>query len=247
MPEQDSFYLLRERVQVCQGRDGLRAGMDAVLLGATPISGIRVLELGCGVAPALLCYGYRETQSKLYGVEIRPEDAALARQNATLNGMEDRMHIAVGDFSDIAVMAEQGIEFNTFDVVLCNPPFYRADQYSAPEHTARQSSHLEQTPLADWITHSMRYAKQFGWIGMIHLPERLPEILAAFGSKVGNIHLLPIHSRAGQKAKRLMIFGQKSRRSGLTLLPPLVMHDACGYTPEAKRILEQAESLDIKL
>lgn len=247
MPEQDTFYLLRERVQIHQGKDGLRAGMDAVLLSATPISGARVLELGCGVAPALLCYGYREKQAKLYGIEIRAEDASLARQNVRTNGMQNRASIAEGDFSDTDSMRKQGIEFNSFDVVLCNPPFYKLDQYTTPEHTARRSSHIEDTPLEDWVRYSVRYARQFGWIGMIHLPERLPEILAGFGPKVGNIHLLPIHSRAGQKAKRLMVFGQKSRRQALSILPALVMHDNEGYTSAAKRILEQAESLDFKL
>ena len=247
MPEQDSFHLLRKRIQINQGREGLRAGMDAVLLGATPVSATRVLELGCGVAPALLCYGYRERQARLYGVEIRAEDTALARQNAVANGMQERMKIITADFSDTDTMREQGIETNSFDLVLLNPPFYRHAQYTAPEQTARQSSHLEQTPLADWLAYSIRYAKQFGWIAMIHLPERLSEILAGFGDKVGNIQILPIYSRVGQKAKRIMVFGQKSRAQGSAILPGLVTHDSEGYTAQAKQILEDAEGLDFTL
>ena len=247
MSEQDSFHLLRGRIQMHQGKDGLRAGMDAVLLGATPISGARVLELGCGVAPALLCYGYRESESSLYGIEINAEDVALARKNAVVNGMQGRMNTIAGDFSDTRFMREQGIDSNSFDLVLMNPPFYRRDQYTVPKHVARQSSHIEETPLAHWIAHSICYAKQFGWIAMIHLPERLPEILAGFGDKVGNIHLLPVHSRAEQKAKRLMIFGQKSRAEDCSVLPALVMHDKDGYTQEAKRILEDAQSLRCKI
>lgn len=245
MSSSEIFHLLRQRVQIRQGREGLRAGMDAVLLGATPVSASRVLELGCGVAPALLCYGYREPEARLYGVEIRSEDAVLARQNAFMN--RARMEVVSGDFSDTAFMPTQGIHSDDFDLVLLNPPFYRRDQYTAPERAARQSSHVEETPLADWIHHSIRYTRQFGWIALIHLPERLPEILAGFGNRVGNIHILPVYSRLGQQAKRIMVFGQKSRAPGCRIAPALVMHDAEGYSLAAKRILEDAESLEIIL
>ena len=40
------FHLLRQRVLITQGKEGLRAGTDAVLLGATPVQARRVLELG---------------------------------------------------------------------------------------------------------------------------------------------------------------------------------------------------------
>ncbi|NQY81718.1 MAG: methyltransferase [Alphaproteobacteria bacterium] len=247
LPPHDGFHLLHGRVRIRQGSEGLRAGTDAVLLGATPFRAKSVLELGCGVGQALLCYGTREKAATLTGIEVQADNIILARANAEDNAMSNRMRIVAGDFSHRQEMQALGVGSDSFDLVLLNPPFYRRNTHTAPVDPQRQHTHIEDTPLAEWLSHALRYTRQFGWLALIHCPGRSAEILEGLNPKAGNIHLLPIYSRVGQNAKRVMVFAQKSRRAPCVLLPGLVMHDAEGYSDAARRILEDAEDLGVTL
>jgi len=76
------------RLTVAQPKTGYRAGVDPVLLAASVPAGRgeSVLELGCGVGVASLCLAARVPGLKITGVEIQPDAAILAAQNAQHNG-----------------------------------------------------------------------------------------------------------------------------------------------------------------
>ena len=80
--------LLDGRVLLRQPADGLRAGLDAVMLAAhVPARpGEAVLELGCGSGAALLCLLARIPGLEGIGVERDPGLAALAAENLRRNG-----------------------------------------------------------------------------------------------------------------------------------------------------------------
>ena len=82
--------LLGGRVRLRQPAKGYRAGMDAALLaaaaGAQPEE--RVIEAGCGAGAVLMQMAARGPGVRLTGVERDPAMAALARENAALNGAE---------------------------------------------------------------------------------------------------------------------------------------------------------------
>ena len=91
---QDGF--LGGQLQLYQPKTGYRAGIDPVLLAAAcpARSGEHVLELGCGVGVASLCLMARVPEVRLYGVEILPEYAQLARDNAAHNNFEFEVQVA---------------------------------------------------------------------------------------------------------------------------------------------------------
>ena len=64
-------------------------GADSLRLAAfaTVRRGDRVCDLGCGAGALLLLLAARESTLELSGVEISPEDGALARQNLAENGL----------------------------------------------------------------------------------------------------------------------------------------------------------------
>ena len=74
------------RLRIRQPRRGYRAGVDPVILAASvPLrSGQSVLELGCGVGVASFCLAARVPDAVLTGIELQPDYAALARENAAL-------------------------------------------------------------------------------------------------------------------------------------------------------------------
>jgi len=66
------------------------------------VTGKRVLDLGCGSGPiavVLACAG----AGSVFASDVMPEACALARRNATLNGVADRVRVVRGDlFESVA-------------------------------------------------------------------------------------------------------------------------------------------------
>ena len=87
------------KLSVQQPRRGYRAGVDPVLLAASVNAEPKqqVLELGCGVGVASLCLGKRVPDLHLTGLEIQPQLALLARQNAQSNNVT--MDVFTGDLA----------------------------------------------------------------------------------------------------------------------------------------------------
>ena len=87
-------------LKVIQKTDGPRFSIDAILLArfCTVKKGDLVADLGTGtgIIPLLLASNTKAEQ--IVGVEIQEELADLARRNAVLNGLEDRIRILQGDF-----------------------------------------------------------------------------------------------------------------------------------------------------
>src|SRR5207237_1286724 len=82
-----------------QPRRGHRVGHDAILLAAfCPARlGDRVVELGAGVGAAGLALAVRVPGATVTLIEIDPTTAALAGENAKLNGMAERVRAVALD------------------------------------------------------------------------------------------------------------------------------------------------------
>ncbi len=91
--------------------------LDALHGGAVP-AGATVLDLGTG--SGVLAVAAARSARSVVAVDINPAAVRCARINALLNGVEDRVEVREGDLFD-PVSGER------FDVVLCNPPFYRGE------------------------------------------------------------------------------------------------------------------------
>jgi len=233
-------------LQLLQPRHGYRAATDPVLLAAAVPArpGQRVLELGCGVGTAVLCLGYRVPGLALFGVERQPAYAALARANAARNGQ--KVDVVEGDIARLPAELR-----HPFDHVLVNPPFFPAGGGTAATDAGREAALREETPLALWIDAATRRLAPGGWLTLIHLAERLPDLMTALDGRLGTASLLPLVPRAGRPASRLLLRARKGGRGAFRLLPPLVMHDGAthdgdrdSFTPEVQAVLRQGASLE---
>src|ERR1700755_2764204 len=91
--------ILGGRLSVKQPRRGHRIGHDAILLAAAcpAREGERVVDLGAGVGAAGLAVGLRVPATLITLVEVDADRAALAAENARLNGVAERVSAAVLD------------------------------------------------------------------------------------------------------------------------------------------------------
>lgn len=235
------------RLRLWQPREGYRAATDPVLLAAfVPArAGESALDLGCGVGTAALCLAARVPDIELHGLEIQADYAELARRNGPENGITLRVH--VGDL--LTPPAE--LRALTFDHVLMNPPFHRADAGTGARDAGRDTAHREEgADLAAWIAAGLRRLRQGGSLATIHRMERLPEILAALNGPAGGIEALPVTAREGRSATRVLVRARKGSGAPFTLFAPLTIHsgnahvrDGDDYTDIARKILREASAI----
>lgn len=242
---------LGTRLHILQPKSGYRAGIDAVMLAASVSAraGETVCELGTGVGVASLCLASRATGAELCGLELQPELAALATQNAERNALADRVTIVQGSLIEkAAALDKKGLTYGTFDHVMANPPYYEDDRFwSPPDESKAQAHGLGEVTLADWVRVACAMARPKGTVTFVHRADALPSLLGSIGSRLGDLVLFPLWPRAGEPAQRILVQGIKGSRAPLTLSPGLVLHDAGnGFTPEAENILRHGQGLALR-
>ena len=80
----------------------------------------RILDIGCGNAPIPLILSTK-TSASITGVEIQKEVYALAIESVNINKKENQINIINKDINDYY----KEIETDSFDVITCNPPFFK--------------------------------------------------------------------------------------------------------------------------
>ncbi len=207
------------RLRINQPIRGYRAGVDPVLMAAAvpARSGDSVLELGCGVGTALLCLGARVPGLQLEGLEVQAGYAALARRNADQNGVA----LAVHDGSVAAIPSD--LKARDFDQVMMNPPFFDIDSRTTSDKPGREQALSLSDPLAAWCDTGLRRLKPKGHLTLIHLPEKLPELLSALADRA-SVTIHPLAPRAGKPAHRVILVARKGGKEGVILAPPSILH-----------------------
>jgi tRNA1(Val) A37 N6-methylase TrmN6 len=234
------------RLTLLQPRRGYRAGVDPVFLAASvqAHAGQSLLDLGCGGGVAALCAGARNPGLSLTGLERQAPYAALARRNATENGLE--MTVYEGDLTAMPGDLRQ----IRFDHVIANPPYFRRDASVPAQAEDREGAMGEDTPLASWVEVAARRCLPGGYVTFVHRSERLPELLGAFSLHLGSLELKPLLPRAGRAAHLVLLRGRKGGRAAFRLHAGLVLHrgethdcDGANYSPEVSRILRDGDPL----
>jgi len=77
-----------------------------------------------------------------------------------------------------------------------------------------------------WLRSATAVVKPRGGVALIARPQSIGEILAALDGRFGKLEILPIHPRPDAAAIRIVVRGVRASRAGLSLMPPLFLHDA---------------------
>ncbi|QIE41703.1 methyltransferase [Rhodobacteraceae bacterium SC52] len=240
----DAF--LGGRLHIWQPKRGYRAGMDPVLLAASipARAGQTVLDLGCGVGTAALCLATRVPGLSLTGVEVQPDYADLARRNA--NEAKLPLDVVTADLRALP----RSVSARSFDHVLTNPPYFQRAQGTESDDAGRETAMGEEVPFAVWLDAAIKRVRPGGTLTVIQRMGRLPEALAAIGSRLGACEVLPITGRPRQHAETFLLHAVKGRRTPFRLCPPLVTHqgeshrgDREHYTAPLMNVLRNAAAM----
>lgn len=226
---EDAF--LGGRLRLRQPKSGHRAGHDALLLAAATAvrPGDRVVEFGAGVGTAGLALAKRAAGAfALALVEIEPQLAQLARNNAATNGLGADV-IVLDVTAPAEAFAASGLAPDSADVVLMNPPFNDAARHRASPDEARAVAHVAAAEtLERWIHAGRRLLKSGGALTLIWRADGLSQVLAVLGRGFGSLAILPIHGDVGRPAIRVLVRAVKGGKAPTRILAGLVLNDESG-------------------
>ena len=201
-----------------------RFGTDAFLLAdfTAPRPSDRCADLGtgCGIIPLLwLSDGRCRTVA---GVDISERACGLAERSARLNGVGERLNIIRHDIRDIS---SSGLERESFDIVVCNPPYFtERSGYVSPE-PERASARCEQDCSFDDVCAAAVYLLRWGGrLCVCHRPERIADVLCSMRARgIEPKRLRPVMHRGDSKPWLLLIEGRRGGSAGVDFMRPLYM------------------------
>jgi tRNA1(Val) A37 N6-methylase TrmN6 len=232
--------VLGGRLVLRQPRRGHRVGHDAILLAAATSAhaGEHAIDLGAGVGAAGLALARRVDGLAITLVEIDPILAQLSGENAEGNDLATRVRaVCLDATASAAAFAAAGLEKESADRVLMNPPF-NVSQNSSPEPSRRLAHAASQGTLRHWVGAAARLLRAGGVLTLIWRADGLDEVLADLASGFGAIAVLPVHPKPDMPAIRVLVRATKGSRAPLSLLPGCVLADANGEPSDAaERVL----------
>jgi tRNA1(Val) A37 N6-methylase TrmN6 len=224
MPVVLNELLGRELIKIYQDTEAFNFSIDSMLLGSFATiskSTTRICDLCCGNAPVPLYLSLR-TKAKIIGVEIQENSYELAKMSIKENNLEDQIEVILSDLKGISK------ELGKFDLVTCNPPFYKLGSFHVnPSDKKAIARHEIMATLDDIVKEAALLLKSKGRFAMVHRPERLLEILETFKKyKIEPKRLQFIYPKENKECNHILIEGIKDGLSGnLVVLPPLFVYN----------------------
>lgn len=234
-------YLLGYKdLKIVQDNEMFNFSLDSVLLPnfVTINKKIeKILDIGCGNAPIPLILSTK-TDAKITGVEIQKEVFDLALESIKINNKENQINIINKDINEYY----KEIETDSFDVITCNPPFFKYIETSNINKNDYKTiaRHEVKLNLNQLFTIAKKLLKNNGVIAIVHRPERFVEIVEEM--KKNNIEpkkVQFVYPKKNLEANIMLIEGSKNGNPGLKILPPVYTHlDNGEYTEEIKKYFE---------
>jgi tRNA1(Val) A37 N6-methylase TrmN6 len=243
---EDAF--LGGRLRILQPKRGHRAGLDALLLAAAaPLKAGRaesVLDVGAGVGVVGLAVACRVDDAHVTLIDNNPDLVELARANIARNGLASRVRALAVDVA--RPLSDAGLERESFDHVLANPPYHVEGRGTAAHSARRGARMMGAGGVERWVRFMAAMVRAKGTATLIYPASGLGEVLEAFGRRFGGLRLLPLYPREKEPANLILVQGIKGSRAPLEVKPGLVLHDLghC-FRPELEGILREGAALSL--
>ena len=232
--------LKRFGLALLQPKQGYRFSLDPLLLCdfANASQEASIVDLGTGSGVLALVLAKMAFQAQVTAFEQDCKTAELAQQNATLNGLSERVTILHEDVLHV----RQHLPVSSCDLVVSNPPYRKQGRGRLNPHPGKLAARHETTAgLADFLAAAKYLVKPVtGRICLVYHSDRFAELMVeAVAQKLAVVRLRMVHGLPDAPAKVFLVELSKGRKNAdLQIMPPLIVRsDTENYTDEVSHIL----------
>ncbi|TAH09526.1 MAG: methyltransferase domain-containing protein [Runella slithyformis] len=232
MPRPKNPFFRFKQFTIWQDQTALKVCTEACILGAyAAVSGAhRILDIGTGTGLLALMTAQRAPQAQVVGVEIEPNAALQAQQNAQKSPFAARVQICQIPIQDFMPTV-------AFDLVVCNPPFFN-NHLPARAFARQQALHTQTLPFEDLAVATARLLTPDGQL-VILLPAYETQLFVQTAQQNGlfPVNQLAVYQRVDAPVFRLITtFG---RATHLFDTETLYIHETDGsYSATFKTLLK---------
>ncbi len=223
-------------LKIYQDTDKFKFSLDSLLLSEfvdIKKSDGKLLDLCSGNAPLPLILASRY-DIEVTGIEIQPEIYELAVKSITYNNLDSKIIMLNINAKD----TNNYFPGNSFDIVTCNPPFFKVNKSSLLNENKEKAiaRHELTITLEEIIATSANLLKDNGKFYLVHRPERLEEILN-YANK-HNLHVKEIefiYTNIKDYAIMVLFKFVKNAKTGVKIGSKVINRDTKTYQNIFKR------------
>lgn len=219
-----------------------RLSTDSMVLAdfcrLAPQSSVCDLGCGCGSLSLLLCGKYPHVRAT--GVELQPQAAALAAENAAQDGLDGRFTVICGDLREYRAL----FPHSSFDAVVSNPPYYPVGSGKCSDSPSLAAARTELTCTLDALCACAAWLlRNGGRFFLVHKPERLADLMVTLRkNRLEPKRIRLVRHRESGPVSLLLLEARLDGKPGLAFEPDLVLYDAGGAeSDDYKRIYHHQE------
>lgn len=211
-----------------QHQNGYRFSIDAVLVAhfVNVKQGDRILDLGSGsgIIAMILMYRWRDRVREISGIEMQQSLAELAMKNFQANNLENLGSIIQGDIKEI----ETQIKPESYDKIVCNPPFYTLASGRANKNPeAQMARHQILATLEDFLRAAAFAVKNGGVVSFVYPAEQICQFISLAGKfrlEVKRIQFVYSYPHKTATSRLVLIQCIKNGGAGSEILPPFYVY-----------------------
>lgn len=203
---------------IMQIKDGFKFSLDSLLLAEfvkIKKDDKKILDMCTGNAPVPLVLSLK-TDAEIVGFEIQKEISELALESVKINCLEKNIRIINDDIKNI----DNYFESNTFDVITCNPPYFKTkeDGYRNRNDFLTLARHEIAIDLETIFKIASKYLKDNKAFYLVHRVERLDDIIVLARENKMNVKELQFISTKKEKAANtILVKCVKNGKPGIKL------------------------------
>lgn len=227
-------------LKIVQNNEYFNFSLESVLLPrfCNLKDNMKIIDLCTGNCPIPVILS-QFTNSNILAVEIQKEIYELALKTIEINHLENRITLLNMDANKLS----EKFETDSFDLITCNPPYFKVDEESNlnDNYVKSIARHELTINLEQIFILSRKLLKNNGSLTMVHRTDRLSEIIQLcnkYNLQIKRMRL--IYPKKNKNSNLVLIDARKNGKVGLKVLPPLYCHKDNGeYTKEVLSYFER--------
>ncbi|MDL2280848.1 tRNA1(Val) (adenine(37)-N6)-methyltransferase [Selenomonadales bacterium OttesenSCG-928-I06] len=231
--------LILKDFKIIQNKNEFCFALDAILLAnfVKIKRNSEIIDLGTGTGVIPIILAARGAQ-KILGIDINKSLIDMAKRSVKLNNLSDKVDFVNADLRTI----KEVLPANCTDIIVTNPPYYKVNSgfLNSNENIAIARHEIKIT-LSEIIENASYLIKNGGSFFMIHIPERIDEIIF----KLNELKLYPrniqfVYPNIKKSPNMLLIEAISGEKKQINILPPLIVYDTNGeYTEDIKKLFQK--------